>query len=131
MKDRPELLRTSGSDDAGFAVMAGRSNDRRTVQVLISNYEIAAKSLGPRANGDVLQIPDIMDVTMPPRRSLTYHDNGGYDLTVRVPAGGHLVTRYRITDKDNYVEVDRAHQSGPVVHLRAEVRPRRSSASKW
>jgi hypothetical protein len=119
MKDTPELLRTSGSDDAGFAVMAGRSKDGRTLQVLISNYQIAAKSLGSRPNGDVLHIPDIMDVTMPARRSLTYHDNGGYDLTVHVPAGSYLMTRYRISDTANFVQVDQTTQSGPVVHLQA------------
>jgi hypothetical protein len=121
MKDTPELLRTSGSDDAGFAVVAGRSKDHRTLQVLISNYQIAAKTLGPRADGDVLHIPNIMDVTMPPRRSLVYRDNGGYDLTVKVPAGGYLVTRYRITDNDNFVQVDQTTQSGPTVHLQATV----------
>lgn len=119
MKDTPELLRTSGSDDAGFAVMAGRSKDARTLQVLISNYQIAAKSLGPRPNGDILHIPNIMDVSMPARRSLTYHDNGGYDLTVHVPAGSYLVTRYRITDTDNFVQVDQTTQNAPVLHLQA------------
>ena len=48
MKDTPMLLKTSGSDDAGFGVLAGRSKDGRIIQVLISNYQIAAKSLGPR-----------------------------------------------------------------------------------
>ena len=96
MKDTPLLLKTSGGDDAGFGVLAGRSRNGRVIQVLISNYQIAAKSLGPRPNGDVLHIPNIMDITLPPRRSLTYHDNGGYDLAVNVPAGKYQVTRYRI-----------------------------------
>jgi hypothetical protein len=121
MRNTPELLRTSGSDDAGFAVMAGRSKDRQTLQVLISNYQIAPKSLGPRANGDVLHIPNIMDVTMPARRSLAYHDNGGYDLSVHVPAGKYLVSRYRITDSENFVQVDQTTQIGPVLHLQAAV----------
>ena len=119
MKDTPVLLKTSGSDDAGFGVLAGRSKDGRTIQVLISNYQIAAKSLGPRPNGDVLHIPNIMDVTLPPRRSLIYHDNGGYDLSVAVPAGKYRVTRYRISDTQNFTRVDETSQSGPQLRLQS------------
>jgi xylan 1,4-beta-xylosidase len=119
MKDTPVLLKTSGSDDAGFGVMAGRSKDGRTIQVLISNYQIAAKSLGPRPNGDVLHIPDIMDITLPPRRSLAYHDNGGYDLSLAVPAGRYQVTRYRISDTQNFTQVDQTSQLGPQLRLQS------------
>ena len=119
MKDTPLLLETSGSDDAGFGVLAGRSRDGRVIQVLISNYQIAAKSLGPRANGDVLHIPNIMDITLPPRRSLTYQNNGGYDLTVNVPAGKYQITRYRISATQNLSEVDQTSQSSTVLRLKA------------
>jgi xylan 1,4-beta-xylosidase len=119
MKDTPVLLKTSGTDDAGFGVLAGRSKDGRMIQVLLSNYQIAAKSLGPRPNGDVLHIPNIMDITLPPRRSLTYHDNGGYDLSVGVPAGRYLVTRYRISDTQNFSQVDQTSQSGPQLRLQS------------
>jgi xylan 1,4-beta-xylosidase len=119
MKDTPMLLKTSGSDDAGFGVLAGRSKDGRVTQVLISNYQIAAKSLGPRPNGDVLHIPNIMDITLPPRRSLTYHDNGGYNLSVGVPAGRYLVTRYRISDTQNFTQVDQTSQSGPQLRVQS------------
>jgi xylan 1,4-beta-xylosidase len=119
MKDTPMLLKTSGSDDAGFGVLAGRSKDGRVIQVLISNYQIAAKSLGARPNGDVLNIPNIMDITLPPRRSLTYHDNGGYDLSVGVPAGRYLVTRYRISDTQNFTQVDQTSRSGPQLRLQS------------
>jgi xylan 1,4-beta-xylosidase len=121
MTNTPELLRTTGSDDAGFAVMAARSKDRKTRQVLISNYQIAPKSLGPRTSGNVLHIPNIMDVTMPARRSLAYHDNGGYDLSVHVPPGKYLVTRYRISDSDNFAQIDQTTEVGPVLHLQAVV----------
>lgn len=119
MKDTPVLLKTSGGDNAGFGVLAGRSKDGRTIQVLISNYQIAAKSLGPRPNGDVLHIPNIMDITLPPRRSLVYHDNGGYDLSVGVPAGRYEVTRYRISDTQNFTQVDQTSQSGPQLRLQS------------
>jgi xylan 1,4-beta-xylosidase len=119
MKDTPLLLKTSGGDDAGFGAVAGRSKDARVIQILISNYQIAAKSLGARPQGDVLHIPNIMDITLPPRRSLSYHDNGGYDLVVAVPAGRYPVTRYRISDTQNFTQVDQTSQSGPQLRLQS------------
>jgi xylan 1,4-beta-xylosidase len=124
LKSTPALLRTSGGDDAGFAVVAGRSPDNRMLQILISNYQIAPKFLGPRPNGDVMHIPNIMDIQLLPRRSYTYHDNGGYDLTVNLPGPGkHEVKRYRITDSSNFALVDRSIQTGPAIHLRAALPP--------
>jgi hypothetical protein len=126
MKDTPVLLKTSGGDDSGFGVLAGRSKDGRAIQVLISNYQISAKASGPRANGDVLHIPNIMDITLPPRRSLTYHDNGGYNLSVTVPAGRYLLTRYRISDTQNFTHVDQRSQSGPQLRLQSPPASRRA-----
>jgi xylan 1,4-beta-xylosidase len=119
MKDTPVLLKTSGGDDAGYGVMAGRSKDGRLVQILISNYQIAQKFLGPRPNGDVMHIPNIMDVTLPPRRSIAYHDNAGYDLNVDLRPGTYEVTRYRISDSNSFLEVDKTLQHGPTLHLSA------------
>jgi xylan 1,4-beta-xylosidase len=123
MKDTPVLLRTTGGDDAGFAVLAGRSEDGRTLQVLISNYQIAPKLLGPRPSGDLMHIPNIMDVTLPPRRPLSYHDNGGYDLSVDLPAGKYTVTRYRINEDRNFLQVDQAPASAPKLRLQAPLPP--------
>jgi xylan 1,4-beta-xylosidase len=124
LKKTPVLVRTSGGDDAGFAVVAGRSPDSKTIQILLSNYQIAPKYLGPRANGDVMHIPNIMDIQLLPRRSLTYHDNGGYDLTVNLPGPGkHEVKRYRITDSSNFVLVDQSVQTGSTINLRAVLPP--------
>ena len=124
LKSTPVLVHTSGSDDAGFAVVAGRSRDKRVLQILISNYQIAPKYLGPRPNGDVMHIPNVMDIQLLPRRSYSYHDNSGYDLTVNVPgAGKRAVKRYRITDSANFELVDQSIQSGPAIHLQAALPP--------
>ena len=40
MLDTRRRLSASGGDTMGFAVLAGRSEDKRSVQVLIANYEI-------------------------------------------------------------------------------------------
>jgi xylan 1,4-beta-xylosidase len=115
LKSTPVLIRTSGSDESGFAVAAGRSQDRRVVQVLISNYQIATKYLQPRDN---------WDTALPERRTLQYHDNGGYDATINLPTQGkYQVKRYRINESSNFALVDQSMQIGPTIHLQAALPP--------
>jgi hypothetical protein len=115
LKSTPVLIRTAGGDESGFAVAAGRSRDSRLVQVLISNYQIAAKYLQPRDN---------WDTSLPERRTLQYHDNGGYDATINLPAPGkYQVKRYRINDSSNFALVDQSTQIGPSIHLQAALPP--------
>jgi xylan 1,4-beta-xylosidase len=115
LKSTPILVRTAGGDEAGFAVAAGRSADRRVVQILISNYQIAAKYLRPRDN---------WDTTLPERRTLQYHDNGGYDATINLPAAGkYQVKRYRISESSNFALVDQSLKIGPSIHLQAALPP--------
>ena len=115
LKATPVLIRTAGGDESGLAVAAGRSRDGRLVQVLISNYQVAAGNLQPR---------DSWDTSLPERRVLQYHDNAGYDATVNMPAGGkYQVKRYRINDSSNFVTVDQSTQTGPAIHLQAALPP--------
>jgi xylan 1,4-beta-xylosidase len=115
LKSTPVLIRTEGGDDAGFAVVAGRSQDRRLIQIMISNYQIASKFLKPRDN---------WDTTLPERRVLEYHDNGGYDATINLATSGKFqVKRYRINDAMNFTLVDQSIQTGPTLHLRAALPP--------
>ncbi|HEX3395094.1 MAG TPA: hypothetical protein VHS76_00240 [Steroidobacteraceae bacterium] len=115
LKITPVLVRTDGGDDAGFAVVAGRSQDRRLVQILISNYQIASKYLRARDN---------WDTTLPERRALQYHDNGGYDATISVPtAGKYHVKRYRISDSSNFAVAEQSVETGPNIRLRAALPP--------
>jgi xylan 1,4-beta-xylosidase len=114
LKSTPLLIRTTGGDDAGFAVVAGRSQNRRLVQVLLSNYQIAAKYLRPR---------DDWDTALPERRTLQYHDNGGYDATISVPAGRYQVKRYRIDSSGSFALFDQSPQTGPSIHLQAVLPP--------
>jgi xylan 1,4-beta-xylosidase len=115
MKSTPQLVRTTGGDDAGFAVMAARSLDRRLIQVLIGNYQVAPKFLSHRDN---------WDTTLPERRLLQYHDNGGYDASISVPtAGKYQVKRFRSDDSGNFTLVDQSMQNGPNLHLQAALPP--------
>jgi len=115
LKATPVLIRTSGGDEAGFALAAGRSKDGRMVQVLISNYQVAAKYLQPRGN---------WDTSLPERRALQYHENGGYDATINLTAPGkYLVKRLRINESSNFLLVDQSTQAGPTIHLQAALPP--------
>ena len=67
-------------------MIAGSAKDQRTLQILISNYEIPKKYRGPRANGDLMRIPHVMDVTLPARRNPVYQANSGYDFVREVAA---------------------------------------------
>jgi xylan 1,4-beta-xylosidase len=115
LKSTPVLIRTSGGDDAGLAIVAGRSQDKRLVQILISNYQIAAKYLHPRDN---------WDTTLPERRTLEYINNGGYDATVSLPGPGrYQVKRYRISDSSNFALLDQRMEMGPSIRLEAALPP--------
>jgi xylan 1,4-beta-xylosidase len=115
LKSTPILIKTVGGDDAGFALAAGRSPDRRLVKILISNYQIAPKYLQPRDN---------WDTSLPERRSVQYHDNAGYDAEINLPSSGkYKIKRYRIDERSNFTLVDQSIQTGPSVHLRASLPP--------
>jgi xylan 1,4-beta-xylosidase len=115
LKSTPMLIRTTGGDEAGLAVVAGRTKDNRLFQILISNYQVAAKYLRPRGN---------WDTTLPERRTLQYADNGGYDATVTLPgAGKYQVKRYRIGASANFTLRDQSVQNGPNIRIQAQLPP--------
>ena len=115
LKSTPVLIRTTGGDDAGFAIVAGRSQDKRVVQILISNYQIAGKYLHLRDN---------WDTTLPERRTVQYADNGGYDATVSLPGPGkYQVKRYRLSDSSNFALLNQRIETGPSIRLQAALPP--------
>ena len=129
MGSTPLRLASTGGDQDGLAVEAGRSLlGRGQVNVLISNYEIPPADQGPFPDppivNDLFTIPGIGAFTLLPRRSVSYANNGGYDLTVSHISGsqsGVVVSRYRIDDSDNLTLVDRSLQRGPSVHVSASL----------
>jgi hypothetical protein len=115
LKSTPLLIRSSGADDSGLAVVAGRSKDNKLIQILISNYQIASKYAGPRNN---------WDTTLPERRALQYSNNEAYDATIEAPASGkYLVKRYRINDAGNLALLDQRSETGPSIRVRAALPP--------
>jgi xylan 1,4-beta-xylosidase len=125
MADTPNKLRASGGDTVGFAVEAGRSADGRTVQVLISNYEIPSDWRKPRSGPDLMHEDDLFDLKLLPRREVSYANNRGYRLRVTglLPHAEYEVERYRLTDNQDFALLDRTRQRGSEVSLSAELPP--------
>lgn len=115
MKSTPQLIRTTGGDESGLAILAARSPDRRLIQILIGNYQVASKYLSRRDN---------WNTALPERRTLQYQDNGSYDATISVPTSGkYQVKRFRINQAADLSLVDQSIQSGPSLHLQAILAP--------
>ena len=125
MKRTPYRLQAQGADENGFAVQAARSRDGKTLQVLISNYQVPAQFIGPRKGPNVLKVGTEFSVALLDRRSIAYRDNGGYDLTLDKLAAGasYTVERYRISEKDDFSLVDTSIGTGPTIHLVATLPP--------
>jgi len=125
MQLTPVRLRVTGADASGFAVLAGRSTDGRTLQVLISNYQIPHQFLGPRAGRNVLSVPEQFEVGLLPRRSVDYHANAGYDLTIGGLAAHqhYLIECHRISGASDLPAVTRAVADGDTIRLRGGLTP--------
>ena len=125
LKDTPLRLKVKGADLNGFAVEAARSADGRTVQVLLSNYQIPSQFLGPRAADDVLHVPPVFDVRLLARRSISYRNNSGYDLTIEhLPANRrYSVERCRISAARDFTSIGTTTYNGAPIHLRDELPP--------
>ncbi len=125
MQQTPLELQVEGADSCGFAVEAGRSPDDRTVQILLSNYQIPARYVGPRAGRNALTVPHQFEVALLERRRVTYGDDRGYDLTVAHLEAGqrYTIERYRISAAHGFGLIGRSVQTGGTVHLRARLPP--------
>jgi len=125
MRDTPVRLAASGGDLDGLAVLAGRSQDGRRLQVLIANYEIPGRYRGTRSGRDVISVPGAFEVALLPRRSPRYAANAGYELEIEhlPPAGGYRVERYRIAAHENLTLVEERRGRGERLTMRASLPP--------
>lgn len=121
LNQTPERLWTSGGDDTGFAVIAGRDEAARELRVLIANYEISPQNMGPIPGGNdeplftgPIFIPPLgVDIPAPginlgtmtylDRLTIAYQNTEGYNLSIKnIPLswGDLKVEQYRV-DKEN------------------------------
>jgi len=122
MQDTPQRLAVEGTDTFGFAALAGRSTDGKTVQIIISNYAIPAgfkphiMQMPPELLKASPPQPDFSKMKLlPPRTDIVYRDNAGYSLTINnLPWGKRAfsVKRYRLNNTQNLELVEETSGNG-------------------
>lgn len=133
MLDTPQRLAAEGADTFGFAALAGRSADGKTVEILISNYAIPENfkpkvmQMPPELQKEAFSLPDMSKFKfLPARPDISYHDNRGYNLTVNnLPWGSAAfsVKRYRISKTENFEVVEQASGQGGTLNLSNPLAP--------
>ncbi len=128
MRNTPVRLAVTGADTFGFAVLAGKSEDGKTVQILISNYARPA-DFKPRP---MIAAPETIDPTLPSlwerypgtpfpnRTDIVYRDNAGYNLSIaNLPWGkaAFTVRRYRISARQSLDLAEERTANGPSLTL--------------
>ena len=128
MLDTPRRIAVNGTDTFGFAALAGRSADDKTVQVFISNYAIPAgykpKDMHMPAElqdpAAASQWDDHKYKNLPTRTDILYRDNAGYCLTIsNLPWGkaAFTIKRYRISKTQRLELVEEKTGSGETLML--------------
>jgi hypothetical protein len=120
MLDTPQRLAVVGTDTIGFAALAGRSTDDKTVQIFIANYAIPENILAKMHTPSVQKPDSRGHIWLPHRTDIVYRDNAGYDLTVNnLPwgKGAFSLKRYRLSATQNLELVERGSGNGGSVRL--------------
>jgi hypothetical protein len=133
MLDTPQRLPVQGTDTFGFAAIAGRSADGKTVQILISNYSIPAGfkphmlQMPPESIKAGPPLPDFSKIKfLPPRADIVYRDNAGYRLMIdNLPWGKKPfdVKRYLISKKQDFDLVEETSATGGSLKLSSPLAP--------
>jgi hypothetical protein len=133
MSDTPRRLSVTGNDTFGFATLAGRSADGKTVQILISNYAIPAgyKPHDMHMPAELVapgpSFPDMTNIKfLPVRKDVVYRNNAGYDLKIEnLPweAATFSVKRYRISKSQSLDLVEQTSGSGDTLNLSNPLAP--------
>ncbi len=129
MQETPRRLAVNGADTFGFATLAGKSADGKTVQIFISNYAIPQgykpthMAVPPDVMEELKHLPCKPPTTaseLPARTDMAYRDNAGYHLAIdNLPWGKAPFTlkRYRISKTKDLELVEQKSSSGGSVKL--------------
>jgi len=124
MLQTPERLDLKGGDTFGFTALSGRSPDGRTVQVLISNYQIPI-GYKPHQMPTPKNVQDLLNVDfsklkfLPPRTGIHENDSA-YTLTIEhLPwgKGPFSIKRYRIAETQDLALVEEKTGRGGKLEL--------------
>jgi hypothetical protein len=119
MLDTRARLKVSGGDTEGVAVLAGRSSDKHTVQVLIANYRIEQPQGPPKQTA----APGSHGLE---RRKLRATPADAYALElVKLPWGNapFLLKRYRLDRDQDFTLMEQRGCDGGVLRLAEPLAP--------
>lgn len=119
MLDTPQRLAVQGGDTEGFAVLAGRSPDGRTVQVLIANYAIQQPQEPPKQSAP----PGSHGLE---RRKLRQGGIESYSLKLVKLPWGHkpfTVKRYRLDASHDFALTEEREVEGGTLEIRQPLSP--------
>ena len=119
----PHRLAVEGGDSIGYAVLAGRSTDRASIQILIANHQQDSPGSGP-----VHPLAELAPAAAQPRREPASTQDGkeGYDLeAANLPwgAGDFGVYCYRVDQEHNFELVWGGGGRGGSLRLRRRLPP--------
>jgi hypothetical protein len=137
MMDTPQRLAVRGPDTNGFAALAGKASDGKTVQIFKSKneippgYQTKQMHMSPELQELIKKLKAEQAAKpkpekpapvneLPQRKGIVYHDNTGYNLTVNdLPWGKNpfTVKRYRISKTQNLELVEEKSGSGGILKL--------------
>jgi len=113
MLETPQRLAVRGADTSGFAVIAGRSADGNTVQILITHYVIPER-FKKKTNGPAVNVQGGTG------------GHTGYNLVISdLPwgSGQFNIERYRISASQNFDRVEESVGRGGSLQLSATLPP--------
>lgn len=109
----PERLSANGGDTAGFGILAGRSKDTRTINVLVSNYELFPV---PAKRQGIMMKPSDKGKAQPGQgKKIESKNNQGYRLLINnLPWKNRTYTlrRYWLTKNKNFELIDEKRYQG-------------------
>ncbi|MEY4761172.1 MAG: hypothetical protein RLZZ200_1028 [Pseudomonadota bacterium] len=134
MKDTPQRLQVTGSDDHSVVVLAGRDEKRQRVRILVSRYAIPERYLEPNGKEIFEFTVPIGEVRVPvsfrllPRRGGEAADAGeaGWRIHVKnLPWGGrpYTIRRYRVDATHAGAMLSEERGTGNVVQVSAQLAP--------
>ncbi len=119
MLQTTQRIEVNGGDTYGLGVLAGRSADGETVQVLISNFEIDRSNARPR-------IDEPGSRSIPLRKIFPYENNDGYEITINnLPweKEKFIAQHYRISETDNFNLVSETSGKGGIFTVNNPLEP--------
>jgi xylan 1,4-beta-xylosidase len=125
MKDTPVKLSVSGTRTDGFTAVAGKSEDGKLVQVIVSNFEVPKSNRQPDPPGPAIRrVLFEGNFTMLKRQKFSDDTVRGYTLMLTgLSKNQHVIKRFRISKTNNLDLIETTTTSGSAVSVISDLAP--------